>query len=152
MSAPHNFFGLAKPIDILNKAKRELERLEKQVHIDHVYNFFTTAYHVQDYVKKGTQIPISEVNNFLKNQDLIDCRDICDKGKHLKLTHNGRHDPLTIIYDNTLSGNTPLGSFRLDTNDEWILESSDGRKIEVVALAYRVIQKWELFLSQHPDF
>jgi hypothetical protein len=79
-----SFFELTTPRDMLEKAKRELIRLEENLHIDHVYNFFTTAYHIQDYLKNGNYLSQSEVDKFFNDQDLKDCRDICHKGKHLK--------------------------------------------------------------------
>ena len=81
-----SFFELTTPRDMLEKAKRELIRLEENLHIDHVYNFFTTAYHIQDYLKNGNYLSQSEVDKFFNDQDLKDCRDICHKGKHLKVT------------------------------------------------------------------
>jgi hypothetical protein len=49
------FFQLNTPKDMLEKAKRELTRLETadsmaEDSIDHVYNFFVTAYHIVDYL------------------------------------------------------------------------------------------------------
>jgi len=46
-----SFFELSTAGAMLAKAKRELERLEAEESIDHVYNLFTTAYHVTDYLK-----------------------------------------------------------------------------------------------------
>ena len=45
------FFRLESPIDMLEKAGRERDRMVSDVHVDHVYNFFVMAAHVADYVK-----------------------------------------------------------------------------------------------------
>ncbi|MDP3338426.1 MAG: hypothetical protein Q8S51_16765 [Rhodoferax sp.] len=115
------FFDLVTPRDMLEKAKRELARLEAQVNVDNVYNFYVTACHIQDYVRKTNPSKIGELEKFLAQQDLTDCQDLCDKGKHLKLTKKNRPDPQAIVYDNLLSGNTPLGSIKFDEDPEWML-------------------------------
>ena len=58
---------------MLEKAKRELARMEAEVHIDNVYNFYVTAYHIQDYVQKTNPSKIEELQNFLAQQDLTGC-------------------------------------------------------------------------------
>ncbi|KKB61156.1 hypothetical protein WM40_24800 [Robbsia andropogonis] len=45
------FFQIKSPLDMLEKARRERNRMVAEVHIDHVYNFFVTVAHVADYVK-----------------------------------------------------------------------------------------------------
>lgn len=132
---------------MLEKAKRELVRMEAEMHIDNVYNFYVTAYHIQDYVQKTNPSKISELLKFLAQQDLKDCQDLCDKGKHLKLTKKNRPDPQAIVYDNVLSGNTPLGSMKFDGGTEWTLITSDGRYVDVLHLARIIINRWEAFLS-----
>ncbi len=143
-----NFFDLATPQDMLEKAKRELARLETQTHIDNVYNFYVTAYHIQDYVRKTNPSKIGELEKFLTHQDLKDSQDLCDKGKHLKLTKKNRPDPQAIVYDNVLSGNTPLGSMKFDGGPEWTLITCDGRYVDVLHLAKIIVNHWEVFLSK----
>ena len=140
-----NFFDLATPRDMLEKAKRELARLEARVHIDNVYNFYVTAYHIQDYVRKTNPSKIGELEKFITHQDLKDCQDLCDKGKHLKLTKKNRPDPQAIVYDQLLSGNTPLGSMKLDEGHEWTLITSDGRYVNILHLAKIIVNHWEVF-------
>ncbi|MDA8519609.1 hypothetical protein [Acidovorax sp. NCPPB 4044] len=141
---PSTFFQLTTAQDMLEKAKRELRRLEADTDIDNVYNFYVTAYHIQDYVRIGNPSRIPELEKFLSQQDLVDCRNICNKGKHLILT---RHpDPKTIVYDHALSGNTPMGSMELSGGDEWILITAENRHIDVINLARIIIKRWENFL------
>jgi hypothetical protein len=87
------FFELRTPRDMLEKAHREHKRLLESFDIDNLFNFFVTAYHVQDYVQKTNSVPPAPLDAFLQDQDLKDCRDLCDKGKHLTLTK--RDDPTT---------------------------------------------------------
>jgi hypothetical protein len=53
--------------------------------IDNVFNFFVTAYHIQDYICKTGVVPQPALDAFLGDQDILDARDLCDKGKHLRL-------------------------------------------------------------------
>lgn len=147
MSATQSFFDLATPRDMLRKAKRELRRIEEEMHIDNIYNFYITAYHIQDYVRKTNPSRICELEKFLAQQDLIDCQDLCDKGKHLKLTKKNRPDPQAIIYDHVLSGNTPLDAMKFDEGPEWMLITSDGRQVDVISLALTVVNHWNVFLN-----
>lgn len=101
-----NFFELRSPRDVLEKARRELARLESELHIDHVFNFFVTAYHIRDYILKTSAVPQVDLEIFLKDPELQACRDLCDKGKHLKLKN--RPDPNTIIWNSTIGG-APIG-------------------------------------------
>lgn len=147
MASIPSYFDLATPRDMLEKAKRELRRIEREIHIDNVYNFYITAYHIQDYVRKTNPSRIYELEKFLAHQDLKDCQDLCDKGKHLKLTKKNRSDPQALVYDHTLSGNTPLGALKFDEGPEWMLITSDGRHINAISLALAVVNHWSAFLD-----
>jgi hypothetical protein len=139
------FFELRSPRDMFQKAEREFHRLQHEFTIDHVFNFFVTAYHIKDYVEKATSTSSNVLQTFLTDTDLRDCRDLCDKGKHLRLTK--RNDPTTVIWDGTLGG-APLNELPLGGGDKWVLFSGD-REIDVEWLAERVIEKWRGFLVQH---
>lgn len=130
---------------MLQKAEREFHRLQHEFAIDHVFNFFVTAYHIKDYVEQATSTPPGILESFLSDTDLKDCRDLCDKGKHLRLTR--RNDPTTVIWEGTLGG-APLNELTLGGGDRWVLFSGD-RKIDVEWLAERVIEKWKRFLAQN---
>jgi hypothetical protein len=90
------FFELRTPRDMFAKAEREFQRLQREFTIDNLFNFFVTACHIQDYVRKAASVPQFALEAFLADPDLKDCRDLCDKGKHLRLTQ--REDPTTVIW------------------------------------------------------
>lgn len=142
-----SFFELSGPRDLLEKAKRELRRLEVELHVDHVYNFFVTAYHIRDYAEKTSAVPQRELEDFLKDRELLMCRDICDKGKHFRLTKSNRTDPTTIVWDASICG-APIGVLPLAAGETWMAFTSQGQ-VDVCGLAANVIQKWELFLARH---
>ena len=103
------FFELANPRDMFQKAERELQRLQTDFTIDNVFNFFVTAYHIQDYVRTTSSVPQVDLEAFLKDVDLQDCRDLCDKGKHVRLTK--RADPTTAAWSGAISG-APMVHYR----------------------------------------
>jgi hypothetical protein len=138
------YFELRSPRDMLEKARRELRRLQQQLTIDNVFNFFVTAHHIQDYVRRASSVPQSTLDAFLSDPDLKDCGDLCNKGKHLQLTR--RPDPSTVIWDSTIGG-APIGALPIGGGERWMLFSGM-RQIDVGLLAERVVAKWGSFLDQ----
>ena len=143
-----SFFELRTPRHILEKARREHERLTDAFNIDNVFNFFVTAYHIQDYIRKTAAVPqptLDALDAFLKDPDLAATRDLCDKGKHLRLTR--RPDPSAIRSVIGPLNTAPLNTIPLNHYAEvWALHS-DNRTLDVAVLANRVIEKWETFFA-----
>ena len=82
------YFELRTARDMLEKACREHKRLHREFNIDNVFNFFVTAYHICDYLKTTGIVPAGVVQDLEDNDpDINACRDLCNKGKHLRLTH-----------------------------------------------------------------
>jgi len=130
---------------MLEKAHREHGRLTAAFNIDNVFNFFVTAYHIQDYVAKTASVPRPTLDAFLDDQDIQDAHDLCDKGKHLHLTR--RPDPSTAHTVLGTLNTAPLNTLPLNGRREaWILQSGD-RTLNVSALADRVMQKWDAFFA-----
>lgn len=136
-------FELRTPRDILEKARREHKRLVERFEIDNLFNFFVTAYHISDYVRKTGAVSQIVLDTFLQDQDIKDCRDLCDKGKHLSLSK--RPDPKTHVWSSGLGG-APLGVLPLSGGDKWTLFTGD-RDVDVEWLAKRVLSKWDAFFS-----
>ena len=139
------FLELRTPRDMLMKAKREHSRLKTSFDIDNVFNFFVTANHIRDYIEKNGAAPHSKMEEFFEDQDIRDCRDLCDKAKHLRLTK--RPDPLTHRWSGVIGG-APINALPIGGDGEWELWS-DGRKVNIARLADRVIDKWDEFFSAH---
>src|SRR5271169_369187 len=76
------FFHLNTPASMLEKAKRELARLETETEnsTDHIYNFFVTAYHIVDTLPEPPKAAI------LGEPLILRCADACNKAKHMQLT------------------------------------------------------------------
>jgi hypothetical protein len=95
------FFELGTAESMLEKAKRELTRLEAEDSIDHAYNFFVTAYHISDYLKG--RLPKTALDAIRNDQLIQFCGDACNKAKHMRLTRD-RPDVGTPIYSSAFGG------------------------------------------------
>jgi len=143
-----SFFELQTPRHMLEKARREHGRLTDTFNIDNVFNFFVTANHIRDYIRKSAAVPQptrDALKAFLKDPDLATTQDLCDKGKHLHLTQ--RPDPSAFRSAIGPLNTAPLNTIPLNHYSEvWTLHSGN-RTFDVAALANRVIQKWETFFA-----
>ena len=110
-------------------------RLAESFDIDNLFNFVVTAYHISDYVRNTESVTQAVLDTFLQDQDIKDCRDLCDKGKHLTLTK--RSNPTTRIYSGCIGG-APLGEIPFGGGDKWVLFTGD-REVDVEWLAGRVL-------------
>ncbi|WP_304922756.1 hypothetical protein [Hydrogenophaga sp.] len=139
------FLELRTPRDMLEKARREYARLTVSFDIDHVFNFFVTANHIRDYVEQSKAVRQAKVDLLFQDQDLKDCRDLCDKAKHLRLTK--RADPMTHKWSGEIGG-APIGVLPIGADGEWELWSGD-RTVQIAPLATRVLAKWEQFFENN---
>ena len=130
---------------MLAKASREYARLSIRFDIDNVFNFFVTANHIRDYVEKTDSVSNAAIKCFFQDQDMADCRDLCDKAKHLRLTK--RPDPTTHRWSGAV-GDAPVGAVPVGGGGRWELWS-DGRVVDIERLASRVVEKWEAFFEEH---
>jgi len=132
---------------MLEKARRELTRLVANFDIDNVFNFFVTAWHIQDSILKTNAVPQSKVEAFVKDTDIQYARDLCDKGKHLNLTK--RPDPSTDMYfGNATPGTAVPGEAIAGSGGKWALRSENG-VVPVDELAERVLTKWDRLFAEH---
>lgn len=137
------FFELRTARDMLAKAHREYDRLTANFDIDNLFNFFVTANHIRDYLQKSKAVPAGVLHAFLQDPDLLDCRDLCDKGKHLTLTQ--RADPTTDTMSGCYGG-APYGAMPYGGGTVWLLYTGK-RSVDVQQLASRVVAKWDAFFS-----
>lgn len=141
-----SLFELRTPRDMLEKARREQQRLSERLDIDNLFNFFVTAHHIADYIRKTGAVAQVAIDTFLQDQDIKDCRDLCDTGKHLNLTQ--RVDPITYVS----SGSYGCGTYGTRVygggGTKWLLLTNVG-EVDVGELAVRVLRKWEEFFTTH---
>jgi len=139
------FFELRTPRDMLEKTRREHQRLAASFDIDNIFNFFVTAYHISDYIRKTASVTQFVLDTFLQDQDIKDCHDLCDKGKHLTLTK--RADPTTVIWSGCIGG-APIGELPIGDGDKWGLFVGE-REVDVLWLSERVLAKWDEFFASN---
>jgi hypothetical protein len=130
---------------MLEKARREHRRLIECFDADNLFNFCVTAYHISDYIRRTNAVAQVVLDTFLQDQDIKDCRDLCDKGKHLTLSK--RADPTTDVWSGCIGG-APIGALEIGGGDKWMLFTGD-RQVDVEWLAERVLAKWEEFFATH---
>jgi hypothetical protein len=130
---------------MLEKARREHKRLTDCFDIDNLFNFFVTAYHISDYVRKTDAVTQVVLDTLLQDQDIKNCRDLCDKGKHLTLTK--RTDPTTHVRNGSF-GSSSFGSQPFGGGQKWVLFTGDC-EVDVERLAERVLAKWDAFFEVH---
>jgi len=139
------FFKLQTPRDMLEKANREYARLCDSFDIDNVFNYFVTAYHISDYIKKTKAVEQSTLSKFLEDPDIKMSRDLCDKGKHMTLTH--RPDPKTKIITGGW-GTGPWGLAPWGGGESWSLVTND-QNINIKQLSKIVLEKWTSFFQNN---
>lgn len=140
------FFELRTARDMFEKAEREYERFSQCCDIDNLFNFFVSAYHIKDYINKTMAVPEEILNDFMRDQIMQDCCDVCNKGKHLILDRK-RPDPATYVLSGCIGG-APIGELPVNGGEKWIL-STGGREVDVELLAKQVLEKWKLFFEIH---
>jgi hypothetical protein len=133
---------------MLSKARRELARLRDDVNIDTVFNFFVTAYHVQDYLRAEATVPSTDIETLLADPDLIVCRSICNQGKHLRVDRRAAPVGEKVSGRSGVLGVGVLGQMILGAGILWDL-TYDGVSHDPIGLGQRVLAKLEAFFVSH---
>lgn len=139
---------LGSSTDMLSKARRELARLRDDVNIDTVFNFFVTAYHVQDYLRAEAPNCSGDIDILLADPDIIVCRSICNQGKHLRIDRKANPVGEKLSGRSGVVGIGVVGMMVVGTGIVWDL-TYDGASHDPIALAERVLGKLEKFLVEH---
>jgi hypothetical protein len=142
-------FFMSNPRHMFEKAKRDFDKMKANVNTETVFNFFVTAYHIRDYVENQSKALRDAIfKEFNEDKDFRMCRYICEKGKHMELTHERWKDYQFNTQHNLggLLDGAPLDAVYLDANESYRLVA-DGKEIEVIALGQQILQKWERFFK-----
>ena len=139
---------LGSSTDMLSKARRELARLHDNVNINTVFNFFVTAYHVQDYLRAEAPDRAGDVDALLADPDLMVCRSICNQGKHLRVDRKANPVGEKLSGRSGVVGIGVVGEMVVGTSIVWDL-TYDSASHDPIALAERVLAKLEKFFVAH---
>jgi hypothetical protein len=146
-----SFFEVSHPRHMLEKAKRDFDRMISDLNTDTIFNFFVTTYHVRDYVEVQSEALRAAIKErFEKAPDFRMCDYICHKGKHLELKAKRWKDyPFKTQHNlGALFDGAPFDEVCFDANEGYCLVV-DGEEIDVIALGRRVLEKWERFFKDN---
>lgn len=139
---------LASSTDMLSKVRRELARLRDDVNVDTVFNFFVTAYHVQDYLRAEKPNLAGDIESLIADPDLVLCRSICNQGKHLKVDRKSRPVRENVSGRSGIVGIGVVGKMVVGAGIVWDL-TYDGTSHDPIDLAERVLARLEKFFVAH---
>ncbi len=129
------------------KAERELEKMQSDLNTDTIFNFFVTAYHIMDYVKRQGTVSSAAIDSMYDDTDFKMCQFICNKGKHLVLTKNDL-DTKTVYKPGALYGSTPYNTAMFNENSSYKF-FVDGQEVNFIELGKRLIGKWDKFFIEN---
>ncbi len=152
MKTRAGFFAIRSANDMLDKAKRDYQKLLSELDTDNILNFFVTCYHTLDYFEK--EVPLSKteiIAQMLHQTEWEYCDVLANTGKHLELTRNTtakRIGPVNAAYrSDTLDGTWVIdGDSKLDGEPEYTLTIGD-KQINILATAAKLIENWENLLG-----
>lgn len=79
-------YNFQTPRNIFEKLQRDSIRLDKVLDGDHMFNFISTAFHLQEWIKKSPVNSSTVVKRFMKrlnhDENLILCGEILSASKH----------------------------------------------------------------------
>jgi hypothetical protein len=130
---------------MLEKAKREFEKMRLDLNTDNIFNFFVTAYHIMDYVKAQVTADQEAIGKMCNDPDFKMCNFICNKGKHLKLAKEEAN--LTVYFRGATYKGFRYKAHRYKEGPSYYLLAGSQR-INLLELGGRLLQKWEEFLSE----
>lgn len=148
-------FDLINSVDLLAKAKRELEKYRQQPNSDNIFNLFVTIRHIDDYAKYKFATKKSR-NKYYKKMvahfgELYPWMlFICNKQKHCRISRGEAAMEMDAghiqhAYSGTLNG-APLNELPINGGDQYRIEYK-GASYELGHLASMLIDKWDSLLK-----
>ncbi len=153
-------FELKTPQDLLNKLRREYERLQlSPLDQDVAFNFFVTAEHMSDWIYPGASgSSNAKHRNELKEKNtlLLICSHLANGSKHFEV-NNKRHNSVS---DTSISkGAFQRNAFQADAFQvsqliihlEQKAEKEFGKTIKTLKFAEMVLAFWENYMETLPS-
>ncbi len=118
-------------------------------YVDDIYAFFQNSYHLKDWIKNDSAVPVAIQNAvepyITSTRCLRLCADICNSSKHLSLT-NPRSNEAPAFGAKHYGLNLGAGSQKIQL--KWEVDTSNG-PIDAFQLARECIDAWEVFLTSN---
>lgn len=139
--------------DVIDKLRRDVDVLNEEVTGDCFFNLVITAYHLTDWIKNDTSIPLAaknDINSMYLNQHVAVCRDIANASKHFSLSRDYKNQVTDLAHASQGYGCGRFNKGLYGVGEESIdIECSDGTKLSSIELAKEVLAAWEVFFSKH---
>lgn len=151
MSALTYSFQSAK--DMLEKLRREHQRLQTEVTGDNFFNFVATGYHLAEWVERDPSIPgpaKSDLASVRAGTCIATCRDLTNASKHFRLNSNYQNQVTSNAKSERGFGVGRYGMGGYGGGEESItIELLDGRTFNALEMSDEVLQEWEAFFNRH---
>ena len=131
------FFEYSTPRQILDKAKRDLQKLSQDTNTDNIFNFFVTAYHVVDYIKALNTVPAGDIEALYEEPDFRKCKYVCNKSKHRTLD-KGDDEFITYQRPSAALGEFVLGESMLGLGRAYFI-IDEAEQVDVIDLGKRIV-------------
>lgn len=143
------FFEIVSPRDLLEKAKRDYEKIKIDTSTDTIFNFFVTAYHIVDYVRALGTVAQTEIDKLYLDTDFRMCQFLCNKGKHIQLRGNEPYEAKHVpAIQGGVLGSFVLGVDRLGGPEKFVIVDGT-QEFDVIKVGNNLIMKWEDFFLSH---
>jgi len=146
-------YGFKSARDMLEKLRREHQRLQAEVTSDTLFNFVATGYHLLEWVKKDPQVPATAKTNLsaVRNAPCIKtCRDLTNASKHFSLKSNYQGQVTSSAKSERGFGVGRFGAGGYGVGEESIsIVLKNGTTLNALQLAGDTVNEWEAFFTHH---
>lgn len=139
--------------DMLEKLRREHQRLQTEVTGDNFFNFVATGYHLAEWVERDPSISGTAKNDVASvraTTSIATCRDLTNASKHFKLNSNYQNQVASNATSERGFGVGRYGMGGYGVGEESItIELLDGSVVKALDLSDEVLKEWEGFFTRH---
>ena len=144
MSTGHQFFEFQSPGAMLEKARRELAKLEADRSTDNFFNLVITTNHIRDYAEACGIIPKHQLPG---GEDFQLIRELANMAKHLGGSDRTYKDNKYSEESVTL-WDEGLWDEGLWDGKEAVFEFQ-GKRVDILKIAEKVINAWDAVLTKY---
>lgn len=146
-------YGFESAQDMLDKLRREHQRLQAEVTSDNFFNFVATAYHLLEWVERDPKVPATAKTNLSSVRSascIAACRDLTNASKHFSLKSNYQNQVTSSAKSERGFGVGRFGKGGYGIGEESIsIMLKDGTTLNGLQLAADTVNEWESFFTRH---